>query len=57
MLEDKEIQKNKRRKQKKNKHRRQYQALLVVEDNELTLITVSLKGTFTNLTVSHCCWL
>jgi 16S rRNA C1402 N4-methylase RsmH len=56
MLEDKEIQKNKRRKQK-NKHKRQYQALLVVENNELTLITVSLKGTFTNLTVSHCCWL
>jgi len=56
MLEDKEIQKNKRRKQK-NKQKGQYQALLVVENNELTLITVSLKGTFTNLTVSHCCWL
>jgi len=37
MLEVKEIQKNKRRKLK-NKHKRQYQALLVVENNELTLL-------------------
>jgi hypothetical protein len=37
MLEDKEIEKNKRRKQK-NKHKMQYQALLVVENNELTLL-------------------
>jgi len=37
MLEDKEIQKNKKRKQK-NKQKGQYQALLVVENNELTLL-------------------
>jgi hypothetical protein len=35
MLEDKEIQKNKRRRTE-NKHKRQYQALLVVENNEPT---------------------
>jgi len=38
MLEDKEIQKKIKRRKQKNKQKRQYQALLVVENNELTLL-------------------